>query len=394
MLLFPSFVQDLLLNVWDFAKVSFYWWLPFILAIILWNLWVFYTRYRYISGIDWVLLEIKLPREITKTPRAMEVFFNAIHNTYDGDVFEKYQNGFLRSWWSFEIVSINGQVRFFVYSQRFYRNVIEAQFYAQYPDIEIEEVDDYSKAVMKEGFEPGLLCYGLEFGLIKEDVYPIKTYVDYGLHEMGTKEEFKTDPMTALLEHMGSLKNGEQLWIQILIRGTKKKDWKKQGEALVRKLMKRDEKPVEGQMNMGALILSPGERSVVEAVERKVAKVGFDVGIRSFYIASRESFHIMSIFQLLSIFKTYIAGDLNGFKPIKSTSVDYFRKLREPRKKWMMLDAFRKRSYFYMPYVRPPFVLNSEEMATIFHFPGRVAETPTFSRIEAKKGEPPTNLPI
>jgi hypothetical protein len=47
-----------------------------------------------------------------------------------------------------------------------------------------------------------------------------------------------------------------------------------------------------------------------------------------------------------------------------------------------------------MPYQRTPFVLNTEELATIYHFPGRVAETPTFGRIEAKKGEPPSNLPI
>lgn len=391
--LFPSFIQDLLLDVWSFIKISYYWWLPFLLFVFLWNLWIFYVRYRYISGIDWVLLEIKLPREITKTPRAMEVFFNAIHNTYDGDFADKIR-GFLRSWWSFEIVSINGQIRFFVHTQTFFRNIIEAQLYAQYPDIEIAEAADYSKALMKEGFDPALRCYGMEFGLIKEDVYPIKTYVDYGLHELGTKEEFKTDPMTAFIEHMGSLKQGEQLWIQILIRGTKKKDWKKQGEKIVQKLMKREEKPAEGQISLGSLILSPGERSVVEAIERNVSKLGFDVGIRSFYIATKESFHIMSIFQLVSIFRTYSASDLNGFRPIKSTSVDYLKKLREPKRKWEMLDAYRQRSYFYMPYPRPSFVLNSEELATIFHFPGRVAETPTFARIEAKKGEPPTNLPI
>ena len=118
------------------------------------------------------------------------------------------------------------------------------------------------------------------------------------------------------------------------------------------------------------------------------------MGIRAFYIATKDSFHIMSIFQLISILKEYSASDLNGFKPIRSTSVDFFKKLREPRKKALMLDAYRRRSYFYMPYTRPSFVLNSEELATIYHFPGRVSETPTFDRIEAKKREPPTNLPL
>jgi len=59
-----------------------------------------------------------------------------------------------------------------------------------------------------------------------------------------------------------------------------------------------------------------------------------------------------------------------------------------------MLSAYQKRSYFYPPHIGQSFVLNIEELATVFHFPGRVAETPTFGRIEAKKSQPPINLPI
>jgi len=95
--------------------------------------------------------------------------------------------------------------------------------------------------------------------------------------------------------------------------------------------------------------------------------------------------------------KQYSTQNMNGFKS-KSTSVDYFfKKTRESIKKRRMLRAYQQRSYFYIPYRhnrRQFFVLNSEALATIFHFPGRVAETPTLSRIEAKRGEPPVNLPI
>jgi len=41
-----------------------------------------------------------------------------------------------------------------------------------------------------------------------------------------------------------------------------------------------------------------------------------------------------------------------------------------------------------------PFIMNTEELATIYHFPGEVSKTPSLSRISAKKAEPPTNLPI
>jgi hypothetical protein len=39
-------------------------------------------------------------------------------------------------------------------------------------------------------------------------------------------------------------------------------------------------------------------------------------------------------------------------------------------------------------------VMNVEELATIFHFPGEVATTPTLEKIESKRGEPPIDLPI
>ena len=98
--------------------------------------------------------------------------------------------------------------------------------------------------------------WGCEFKLTKADPYPIKTYVDYRLHEGGLLEnpkEHKIDPITPTLEYMGSIGDGEQVWLQILIRVNrkekkktgsffKKMDWKGEGEELVDKLLKRNSK--------------------------------------------------------------------------------------------------------------------------------------------------------
>ena len=60
-----------------------------------------------------------------------------------------------------------------------------------------------------------------------------------------------------------------------------------------------------------------------------------------------------------------------------------------------MLDAYKKRAYFYKPHKRENiFVLNTEELATLFHLPGMVSATPTFGRVESKKGQAPANLPV
>ncbi|MCX6731435.1 MAG: hypothetical protein NTX55_00360 [Candidatus Parcubacteria bacterium] len=368
-------------------------WLPVVLILVFWKLWIYYIRASYISRIEWILLEIKLPREITKGPQAMEAALTPFHQPRDGNFVEKYWKGLLRGWFSLEIVSIGGEIHFFVYTQRFYKNLVEAQIYAQYPDVEITEVGDYTK-FFGEGFEKDWKFWGTEFKLTAEDAYPIKTYVDYKLHEMATKEEQKTDPMTSFLEFLGSIKAGEQIWFQILIRATKKK-WKDEGKKLVDKIMKgKETKDKEGNILAGVLRLTPGERGVIEAIERDVSKFGFDVGIRAIYFAKNEVFNSVNAPSLIGSMKQYNALNLNGFKPVNPTGVDYFRKLQEPGRRAKMFDAYCKRSVFYMPYVRNYFVLNTEELATIFHFPGRVAETPTLGRIEAKKGEAPTNLPI
>src|SRR5690606_678400 len=114
--------------------------------------------------------------------------------------------------------------------------------------------------------------------------------------------------------------------------------------------------------------------------------------IRAVYLAPKENFDGMNITGLTGVMKQYNSFSLNGFKPTNMTGFDNpwedFSGNRTLRKKREMLDAYIHRSWFYAPYVRPHFVLTSEELATIFHFPGRVSETPSLGRIESLKSEP------
>jgi thioredoxin-related protein len=83
-----------------------------------------------------------------------------------------------------------------------------------------------------------------------------------------------------------------------------------------------------------------------------------------------------------------------------------FNDIRKNRNKKAALKQYINRSFFYedLPTreARPAnfvkdtkiFTLNTEELATLFHFPGRVSTTGTFERIQAQKAEPPANLPI
>ncbi|PIR69430.1 MAG: hypothetical protein COU47_03615 [Candidatus Niyogibacteria bacterium CG10_big_fil_rev_8_21_14_0_10_46_36] len=377
-------------------------WLPLMLVFIFWDVWIVYVRTRWMEGNSWVLLEIKPPREIAKSPRAMELVFNSLHSYRKGNLIEQFWNGFVSMWYSLEIAGINGDVHFFVRTTTFSRNLIESQLYAQYPDIEITEVDDYTKAIPKELPNDTWKIWGTEFKLTKPDAYPIKTYVDFKLDD-GLEEEEKTDPLSSLIEFLGSLKPGEQIWFQILIRGAGN-DWQAEGEKLIEKLLGRKKFDMQTKGEVFMPVPSPGESDVLKAIERSISKTGYKTGMRLVYVAKKDVYTPASFSAFLGILKQFNSLQLNGLAPTNSTSIDYFfPEWRSIKRQKRLVRMFRSRSYFYPPYGSflrenagrvPPFILNTEELATIFHLPGYTAETPTFQRLEARKGEPPPNLPI
>ena len=160
--------------------VWFPYWGPLVLGYIFWHQWVHYVQGRYFSKINWVMLEIKVPKETNKSPLAMEVALNVLYQTSSGSWWDKYWKGKVKDWFSLEMVSIEGQIKFFILTPWLYKNVIEAQLYAQYADIEIYEVPDYVRYVDYKGKEGEWGILAAEYALTKEDPYPIKTYVDYG----------------------------------------------------------------------------------------------------------------------------------------------------------------------------------------------------------------------
>lgn len=402
-------------------------WLPLFAFAFFAEMWLRYIRLGYLAENPGVVLEIKIPKEITKSPKAMELFFMAMYETGSVEYNETYWEGKIRPWFSYEIVSYGGDIHFYLWTLPKYRNVLEAQLYAQYPTIEIVEAEDYSKKKVYN--PPRNFMWGTYFKLTRPDVYPIMTYVDYGL-DKETEEEYKVDPLSTLLEYLGSMKKGEEVWIQILAQAYKirwlkeghlfkESDWIVEGQKEVNKIMKRDPKTKSSrsQTETGFPIiptLTEWEKTQVEAIERSINKRAFKTMIRLCYHAEPEAFHLRSpsVSGLLGTFrKPFNSNLLNGFK------LGWWTDLRDPTKdffflfglkNWamniwitkyakLMIDAYRRRSIFYPPYRNwkaTPFLLTVEELATIFHIPGKVVTTPTFGRIPSKKVEPPPNLPV
>lgn len=423
----PVFRYDVLEPVIAWLKFFAPVWVTFLLGFLFVEFWMSYVRQDFILKMGGVLLEVKLPREIERTPRAMELFFSAIWEKGSVTYVDTYWDGKLRPWYSFEIASFGGDIHFYVWTLTKYKNAIEAQIYAQYPMVEIAEVPDY--ATKFRYHPPHNFWWGTYFKLTKPDPYPIMTYVDFGL-DRETEEEYKVDPITSILEYLGTLQPGEQVWIQILIRAHApfslieghlfpRKDWKDEAMNEVNDIMLRHPETKSSRQftETGFPIiptLTDGEKKQVEAIERSIAKQPFECAIRGCYMTEPERFSniSVSVTGLLNTFrKPFTSYALNGFK------LGWYTDLSDPMKDFLwvlglrewgigkfqpkyakkMLDAYRQRSFFYPPYrffKRTPHILTAEELATIYHFPGRVAGTPTFGRLPSKKGEPPPNLPV
>src|SRR4051812_10615790 len=85
----------------------YYIWLPFVLGFIFWELWMRYIRYLTFTTAPTVLLEIRLPPEVTKSPLSMELFLTSLHYTSgESTFFDRYWMGKTRPWFSLEIVSL------------------------------------------------------------------------------------------------------------------------------------------------------------------------------------------------------------------------------------------------------------------------------------------------
>src|SRR3989344_2745052 len=193
-----------------------------VLGRIAWIFWVHYIQQDFISGIDFVLLEIIPPRDVDRSPRAMELFItNALYQWSMKGGKEEYWQGAVWFWFSLEITSIDGQVHFYIRTPTRVRGLIETQMYAQYPQSQVKEAEDYTLAVPEISPDSAWNGWGCEFRLTRPEAYPIKTYVDFGL-DKDPDEELKVDPISSVVEFFGSLQKGEQAWVQIVVTPTKK----------------------------------------------------------------------------------------------------------------------------------------------------------------------------
>lgn len=351
---------------------------------------------------EWVLLEIRIPHDNIRTPASMEAFFQSLHiPAGQGTWYKRHVFGRTRDWWSFEIASVEGKVRFYVWTRQRIRRATESFLYAQYPDIEIIEAEDYSRLINPSHGDWNM--FACEYTFTKPSPYPIKTYVQYGNDRPHVQDQAYVDPFANVIEMLGALGKGEQFWLQIICRATRhdtqhgKKSIQQQAKDLINEL-----RTEAAKLNpMGFPNASPGMNLQMEAIERNVGKLQYDVGIRSIYFAKPDKFVGMMAGIAVQLMKVYNSEIFNGLVPAPLWSEkfnDYpwedIGGRRQAREMHEVVEMYRRRAYFHPPYRGPWLVMSVEELATIFHIPTKHVQTPGLERKETSTGKPPTNLPL
>lgn len=388
-------------------------WLPGVLFYLLFDQWQEFSHEKFKHEQGRVTLRIRLPQEVFKSPEAMENVFTQIHNPNGSDnLWEAYIDGKHPLVSSFELVSIGGDVRFYVnVPRKKIKNAIEAQLYAQYPGVEItEELVDYAGEVKWNPEEWDLMS----FHIVKksDEVLPIKTFIDLGMDRL-PKEEFKIEPMAPLIEHLGKTKPHERLYVQILCTphakqdfssGSRKKSstWESRAMKKVDEMMGREKDHKPPEETESRPVLTTAERDTIAAIQRNVGKYAYDVGIRAMYITKPDKFDGEMIGPLLKSFSQYDIIGRNGLGVRWRTDFDYnwFSDFSGKKKKLLKkkeLEAYKKREYSAgdkKKKVDDSKVMSVEELATLYHIPGTIVVTPNLSRVESTRKEAPANLPI
>ncbi len=390
--------------------------MPVVLGMTFINFWLFYIRISYIMNMKWITLRVSVPKENPRTPLAMEQVFSAAYSTFSHGLrlSQIYWEGMVEDWTSFEIAAFSSGVAFYIRTQSSHRHLFESAIYSQYPNAEIDLVEDYTTILPNVVPNNTYNLFGAEMILANKDAFPIRTWSYWN---QPLEKEERADTMAVLLETLSKLKEGEMVWFQILIRPTDG-EWTKAAKKIRDKEAKRTKsekktnyskktseflsnlifapfrQPVweEEKKDEKEAKLTPGESDVVKAIENKIGKLAFETGIRWMYIARKDVFSGSIITSFLGFFRQFNTFNLNSIKPDKPTLTigrQPFRQRGIWAKKRRLFERYRFRVF-----PKKFSMFNIEELATMYHYPSSIVEAPMLRRVEAKKGEPPPSLPV
>ncbi len=347
---------------------------------------------QYESTIEWVFLEIKPPKENPTSFYSAEQVLMQLHILLDNFTFqEKYLEGKTVFKLSMEIVSLGGYISYVFRIPAKQRDLVEAALYASYPTLEITEVKDYLANFTYDPDDTSYDIFAAEFVLLKSQSIPIRTYREFEGLTGPEVSNVLVDPLSPLFEAFKTISANEIYSLQTIIQPVNDADWEAEAKEQIEKLSAGKE----------YMALDDITKQRITAIKAKMGRPAFATKIRLLHMGLKSSFNKNAKKLVLSPFKIFGSANFNGFKPGFSPKKDYriSPTLEAPyinwwvrRRKIELFNAFKGRSMWVG---LPKFILNTEELATIFHFPITTpSQLSNVESLEMKKIQPPSNLPI
>ncbi len=373
-----------------------------------------------------VVLSVQVTQDNETGPLVAEQIFATLHSIATRLSLWNRLRGVHPEKISLEIANIGRSIKFFIYTPKKLRNLIEGQIYAQYPHVEIEEVTDYTlgeivevsavSGQQVEGREKMALinkekseekkyqdidltanAIGAELTFFNKFYFPIKSYRTF--EDKST--QMNVDPLSGITSTLAKFNNpDEQAWLQLVIAPIPEKIQKKMSiladatEAISSKFLRHFYYNYFWKgSNIKKAIFAPltfffkphiprhlpeEKKKLVndDVYKQKMAKLLYKTRVRIIYIpkVKNPSSDIIKLKEIAGSFKQF-NNEYNGFVISKIyTNNSILKKYRN-----RILDGND--------------IMNIEELATVYHFPNNTVLTPNIFWVKSKKIDPPNDLP-
>ena len=365
-----------------------YVWIPATL-ILIYLTWRNTQQVQAIKEVESELLILEIPRTNDKSELAAEQLFASLHGILRDQKELKMNNGF-QEHLSFEIASVGGRIRFYVWVPKSLRSFVEGQIYAQYPSVQIYKADEDYVAHDRQHS----VTYTSEIVPTDQEFLPIKTF-----------QGFEVDPLAGITGTLAKLEDtSDEIWIQILVRPVAD-EWHRASSSWARSvesgsplsflfggsgsdifdfrwvagLLEALWRPPDGGSGGEGKAKELSERDKTRLAEaaKKATKLGYQVKIRLAVLGENQTNARLRMQAIVGTFKQFNSTNLNGFK--------------------MANDSFRKEDlakYKARLFSDRGYILNIEEVASVFHLPHTNVETPNIVWASNKTAEPPATLPV
>jgi hypothetical protein len=296
------------------------------------------------------LYEVRVPRQNEVDAQSADQMFTALtsisvpHKNWWQRMFKT------KNYISFEIVALPESIRFYISVPSSISTLVEKQIHAAYHDADLQKVDEYNIFA-----EDSFVEYA-SLELAEASYKPIKTYRDLPI-----------DTMSSITTAMSRMTQGEGCVLQVIISPADKK-WRKLGRSYIktaRESQSGDEKKKNDRKDDEA----------VQDVEKKTAKPAFLTDIR--IVATAKSKEIA---------KMHVSNILAGFDPMELQGSNRFKKSKLKKSRNFIEDFIYRNP-------TATTVLNTEELATVFHFPNKNVHTPFIHWLLSKRSPADEEVP-